>query len=117
MARKLPGRACAATRATSATIGGTLPVRLGSTVCPPGSPFGASQACPPAASAGVSIPFVDPALPAPEAPIHWLTEPGTPMLRAVAKKAQSATLADVRLIDQPRISQVVIAPDHVEYLL
>jgi hypothetical protein len=76
-----------------------------------------SQACPQAARAGGSIPFVDPALTAPEAPIHWVTEPGTPTLHALAKKAASATLADVALIDRPCIRQVVIGPDQAEYLL
>src|SRR5262245_22601556 len=62
-----------------------LPVTPSLAAFPPASPSGASQACPPAASAGRSIPFVDPALTAPEAPIHWLTGPGTPTLHAVAK--------------------------------
>ena len=68
-------------------------------------------------SAGDSIPFVDPVLIAPEAPIHWLTGPATPTLHALARKAPSAALADVALLDYPCIRQVVIGPDHVEYLL
>jgi hypothetical protein len=86
-------------------------------ISPPASRSGGSQACPPAASAGGSIPFVDPALTALEAPLHWATEPGTPVLHAVAKRAPSATLADLNLIDHPCIRQVVIGPDHAEYLL
>src|SRR5262245_64682124 len=82
-----------------------LPVTPSLAAFPPASPSGASQACPQAASAGGSIPFVDPALTAPEAPIHWLTEPGTPTLHAVARRAPSATLADVALIAQPCIGR------------
>ena len=115
--RRLPGRACGATAPTSATTGSILPVTPSLAVSPPASASGASQACPQAASAGDSIPFVDPALTAPEAPIHWLTEPGTPTLHALARKAPSAALADVALVDFPCIRQVVIGPDHVEHLL
>ena len=94
-----------------------LPVTPSLAAYPPASPSGASPATPPAASAGDSIPFVDPALPAPEAPIHWLTDPGTSMLHAVARRPPSATLADLGLADQPCIRHVVIGPDRVECLL
>ena len=39
------------------------------------------------------------------------------MLHALARKAPSAALADVALVDCPCIRQVVIGPGHVEYLL
>jgi hypothetical protein len=39
------------------------------------------------------------------------------MLHAQAKRAPSVTVADVGLLQQPSIQQVVIGPDHLEYLL
>jgi Uncharacterized conserved protein (DUF2285) len=48
---------------------------------------------------------------------HWLTDPGTATLYAVAKRASSGTPADVDLVDQPCIRQVVFGPGRVECLL
>jgi hypothetical protein len=39
------------------------------------------------------------------------------MLCALSRKAPSAIRADIGLVDQPWIGQVVIGPDHLEYLL
>jgi hypothetical protein len=76
-----------------------------------------SQACPQAARAGGSIPFVDPALPAPEAPIQWLTDPGTAVLEAVARRAPPGAPATFVLADQTCIRHVIIGPGDVEHLL
>jgi hypothetical protein len=56
-------------------------------------------------------------LPAPEAPIHWLTYPGTAVLEAVAKRPRPGTPAGFVLADHPSIRHVVIGPDAVEQLL
>jgi hypothetical protein len=68
-------------------------------------------------NAGASAPFVHPALTAPEVPIHWLTDPGTAVLDAVAKRPGAGTSAGFVLADQPCIRHVVIGPDDVEHLL
>jgi hypothetical protein len=67
-------------------------------------------------TAGACIPFVDPALIAPEAPIHWLTDPGTAVLDAVARRPRSGLPPGLALADQPFIRHIVIGPDG-EHLL
>src|SRR5262245_26467187 len=116
MTRRLPGRGCAAIPITGGTICSTALATPCLAVCLPASPSGASQVSHPAASAGVSIPFVDPTLIALDAPIHWVADPGTAMLHALARRAPSKELADVGLVERPCIRQVVIGPDHVEDL-
>jgi Uncharacterized conserved protein (DUF2285) len=67
--------------------------------------------------AGACIPFVDPALIAPEAPIHWLTDPGTAVLDAVARRPRSELPPGFALAEQLCIRHIVIGPDGVEHLL
>ena len=85
--------------------------------CHPANLFGACQNVPLPPNIGVSTPFVDPALIAPEAPIHWLTDPGTAVLDAVAKRPCPGAAPGFALADQPCIQHVVIGPDGVEHLL
>jgi hypothetical protein len=68
-------------------------------------------------TAGACIPFVDPALVAPEAPIHWLTDPGTAVLDAVARRPRSGLPPAFALTEQLCIRHIVIGPDGVEHLL
>lgn len=83
-------------------------------------PVSASGACrchTLAANAGACTAFVDPDLIAPEAPIHWLTGPGTPTLHAVSRRPPKGTRADFVLAEHPCIRHVVIGPGRVEHLL
>lgn len=66
---------------------------------------------------GVSAPFVDPALIAPDAPISWLAGAGTALLDALSRRAPTRTPADLILADLPSIRHVVIGPDGLEDLL
>lgn len=102
---------------TGATIGAALPITAGRAASLPVSASGACRSRVPAANAGACIAFVDPDLIAPEAPIYWLTEPGTPTLHALSKRAQVGAHADLVLPQIASIRHIVIGPDRVEHLL
>ena len=68
-------------------------------------------------AAGVSIPFVDPALPAPDAPFRWLPDFGAAELDALARPARPGEPAELILADLRCVRHVVVLADAEEYLL
>lgn len=63
---------------------------------------------------GDCIPFVDPALPAPDAPLSWLMCAAAPILEAMADWPEDPSGANVRLADLASADHVIISPDRTE---
>lgn len=64
-----------------------------------------------------AVPFVDPALAAPDAPIWWTAHAGGDALDARSYRCQQAHKADLVLSRARSVSHVVIGPDGVENVL
>ncbi len=67
--------------------------------------------------AGAFIPFVDPALPAPDAPFRWLPDFGAAELDAVARPLRPGEPAELILAGLRCVRHVVVLADAEEYLL
>jgi len=103
---------------TNVIFGGAAPVTASRAAFHPASASGGSQKRLPPTIAGASIPFVHPALTAPDAPICWLAADAQPAwLDAVARRPLPGTPADFVLTDHPCIRHVVIGPGDIEQLL
>lgn len=85
--------------------------------------YGAGSICSNRASAalrpalGTSIPFVNPALSACEAPICWCACASAPLLDAIAERAINASKAGLSLAHQPSIKHFVRGPIGEEFVL
>jgi Uncharacterized conserved protein (DUF2285) len=66
---------------------------------------------------GGCAPFVDPALPAPDAPLCWLDTSGAASLDAQSRPAASNTAADIVLAALACVTHIVVGPANVEHLL
>jgi len=60
---------------------------------------------------------VDPALPAPETPICWLTSPAAPILAAVCDRPAAGVPPHVSLAALPSARSVVVGPAHEENVI
>ena len=67
-----------------------------------------------ALSLGVCIPFVDPALPAPEAPLCWLT---CPVVDAVAEPLDEPASTEISIAELSSAGHVILGPAGEEYVL
>jgi hypothetical protein len=63
---------------------------------------------------GACIPFVDPALPAPEAPLCWLT---CPVVDAVAEPPGAAATPEISIAELSSAGHVILGPAGEEYVL
>ena len=70
-----------------------------------------------ARSPGASIPFVDPALPAPEAPLCWLGCPAAPVLDALTARPDQGADAGISIAELSAAGHVILGPAGEEYLL
>ena len=59
--------------------------------------------------------FVDPALPAPEAPIDWTEDLGAAKIDAVARQPCKGERSDVHLAGLQCVRHIVVSPDGGEY--
>jgi hypothetical protein len=76
-----------------------------------------SIAVPSTPASGASIPFVDPALPAPQAPLCWTIGSNVPTLDALAERVLPHERRDMDLNDHAAISHVIVGPDRVERIV
>ena len=60
--------------------------------------------------------FVDPALPAPQASLCWLTSSAAPMLEALCRRAPGSAF-DLAVADLPSAKSVIVGPGREEYVL
>jgi hypothetical protein len=67
-----------------------------------------------ARSIGACIPFVDPALPAPEAPLRWLT---CPVVDAVAEPQDAAATTEISIAELSSARHVILGPAGEEDVL
>lgn len=70
-----------------------------------------------ARSPGACIPFVDPALPAPEAPLSWLACPAAPVLDAVTEYADDLTDSPISIANLSAAGHVILGPVGEEYVI
>lgn len=63
------------------------------------------------------IPFVDPALPAPQAPVCWLTSDAAPILDAVCERAKDNSQADLAIAQYRSAGHVIIGPTGLEHVI
>ncbi len=61
-------------------------------------------------SNGAFIPFVDPALPAPQAPVHWSNSAAAPLLDALTGRPHHGAPADLSIARLTSARHVVIGP-------
>jgi hypothetical protein len=85
--------------------------------CPPGSCCGTPPAPARLLGVGPSVPFVDPALIAPLAPVLWLPETGAQRLDALSRHPSAGNAADLTLSSLRCVRHVIRGPDNCEYLL
>ena len=70
-----------------------------------------------AGSHGASTPFVDPALPAPDAPICWMGCPAAPVLDALAWRPDEDADAVISVAELSAGGHIILGPAGEEYVL
>ena len=76
-----------------------------------------SEVAPSGPADGVLIPFVDPALAAPDAPVRWLACPAAPVLEALTDRPADPSTPDLTLAGLSAAAHVIIGPGGEEDVL
>ena len=66
---------------------------------------------------GTCAPFVDPALPAPDAPVCWLAAAGAVILDARSTPAHANAIPDIVLAELPSVRHIILDPAGFELVL
>lgn len=110
------GSFCVETWSISATHSAPAPTLSFRNVCAPANCSGGCRHRGARKPNGV-VPFVDPALAAPDAPIWWTARAGGDALDAQSRRCPQVQKADLALSRCRSVNHVVIGPDGVEHVL
>lgn len=107
----------AATQIINATIALTAEERSGRASSGPASASLGSDVARRRRASGISIPFVDPALTAPDAPVRWLACPAAPVLEAFSERPANPSTPALAIARLSSAAHVLICPGGEEEVL